>query len=86
MVLVHAGVPEARSRLRRWHGLLNQHPLWHAATCLLLNPDLQLEDDQGHGILHVLVLLRLCGCFPWVRVRLVRMPALDEQKERRGNY
>ena len=63
MVPVHHGIPKAGTRVGQRDDLFDCDSLWHAHACLLLHPHLQLEDDQGHGILHVHLLFHLCCRF-----------------------
>lgn len=84
MAFIHNGIHETGEGQRYRHGLLGGHPVLHAAVGLFLHPYLQLEDDQGHGFLHVRLLLCFRGGFAGLRIRLLRMSHLNYVKVKKN--
>ena len=71
---LYNGFPKECCRVFGGHGVLHRHPFWHVDPSLCVHSHIQLENDQGHGLLHVPFLLCLCPRFLRLWVRFLLLP------------
>lgn len=76
LAALHYRVWRTCSSFSHRYGMLHCHPIWYVDVGLLLHLGLQLEDDQGHGLFHVRLLLHFRGGLAWIWIRFVRLPDL----------
>ena len=76
LVNIHHCIPKASLRFVGGYGLLHRHSIRHADACLFVHSNLQLENDQRHGLLHVHLLLSIRNRFLGIRVRFLCLSAL----------
>ena len=66
LVFVHYGLPRECSRFFRGDDLLHHASLLHVVSRIFVHSRIQLEDDEGHGIHHVLSLLYFRPRLAWL--------------------
>jgi hypothetical protein len=71
LVTIHYCIPKASLRRVNGYGLLHRHPIWHAGSCLFVHSNIQLENDQRHGVLHVRLLFHIRPRLIGIRVQLL---------------
>ena len=76
MVFVLISILETCQGVCCRHDLLGGDPVWNAVSGVHLNPPLQLEDDQGNGVLHVFTLLCVRCYLAMFRVRISHLSSV----------